>query len=51
MGPKVLFVSCAMFLYAFSPPGFLPPIPGEPQSLYIAGGLFLIGPMLMGAWR
>jgi len=51
MGAKAVFLSCALFLYTFSPPGLLPSIPGEPQSLYLMAGLMLVGPTLLHSVR
>jgi hypothetical protein len=51
MAAKALLVSCALFLYAYAPPEFLSTIPGEPQSLLVAVGVVIVGPLIYNTYR
>jgi hypothetical protein len=48
---KALLLSCGLFIYAYAPPGLLPTIPGEPQSLVVAAGLVVVGPLVYNTYR
>jgi hypothetical protein len=51
MSAKAVFISCAIFIYAFAPAGFLPSIPLEPEALYAIGAAVVVSVMVYEAWR
>jgi len=51
MGAKAVLLSSALFIYAFAPLGFLPKIPGEPQSLVVAASVMLVAPLVYNVYR
>jgi hypothetical protein len=51
MTAKAIFISCAVFIYAFAPAGLLPAIPVGPESLYILGAVAVVGAMVYEALR